>query len=267
MGLVALSWGSTAHAERRPKAAVMALKAVGEADKSRISGLSELVASELGRTGRVEVITAADIQNMIGFESQRQLLGCSEDDSASCLAEIGGALGVDYIVGGQVNRLGDTWLLTLSLIDIAQARPVHRVTERASDTASLVDGATRGARQLAVALFPDLTFDTPATGGGEGMRWAGVITGSVLVLAGGGLYGSGWATYAGREDASGNPTRTWPELQSARTRAGVGLGLAGGGAAIALASLFFLGGDGPAVGLAPIEGGGAMVVLTLGGVR
>ena len=39
---------------------------------------------------------------MLAFEKQRQMLGCAD---TGCIAEIGGALGVDYIISGKVTRI------------------------------------------------------------------------------------------------------------------------------------------------------------------
>lgn len=60
------------------------------------------------------VITPADVSAVLGLERQRQLMGCAE---SSCLAELGGALGVDYIVRGTVAVLGSSTAITLSLVD------------------------------------------------------------------------------------------------------------------------------------------------------
>jgi hypothetical protein len=48
--------------------------------------------SRLGRGQRVRVTTQRDVAQIIGLERQKQLLGCSDQDS-SCNAELAGALG------------------------------------------------------------------------------------------------------------------------------------------------------------------------------
>ena len=52
------------------------------------------------------------------------MLGCTD---AVCLAEIGGALGVEYLVTGNVGKVGNRFLVNLQLIDIRQIKVVNRV--------------------------------------------------------------------------------------------------------------------------------------------
>ena len=50
----------------------------------------------LHRRPGAEVVSGAEIRSLIGFERQKQLLGCKED--SSCIAEMGGALGASGFV-------------------------------------------------------------------------------------------------------------------------------------------------------------------------
>ena len=45
---------------------------------------------------------------------------CTSD--TSCLVEIGGALGVDYLVSGSVGKLGDAFVIILKLMDVHEAK-------------------------------------------------------------------------------------------------------------------------------------------------
>ncbi len=69
------------------------------------------------------VIGYSDIQALINLESQKQLLGCEDD---SCLAEIGGALGVERMIAVEVARVDGEWVTTATLINtltvVAEAR-------------------------------------------------------------------------------------------------------------------------------------------------
>ncbi len=82
------------------------------------------MANELDRLGAFKVITSDAIRAMLALEKQKQMLGCTE---ASCLAEIGGALGVDYLVSGRVTALGgaggtQTFTLDLTLSSVKRAQ-------------------------------------------------------------------------------------------------------------------------------------------------
>ena len=43
---------------------------------------------------------------MLSMEQQKQALGCDDD---SCLAQLGGALGVPYLFSADVGALGGDW--------------------------------------------------------------------------------------------------------------------------------------------------------------
>jgi hypothetical protein len=90
-----------AAADTRPRLAVLDLVANG-ASKELASATGGVVANELDRLGVFKVVTSDAIRALLALEKQRQMLGCTD---ASCLTEIGGALGVDYLVSGKVSRL------------------------------------------------------------------------------------------------------------------------------------------------------------------
>jgi TolB-like protein len=96
--------------------------------------LTQLLSLELKKFEGLGVISRGEIQAMLRFESERQALQCTSD--ISCLVEIGGALGVDYLVGGSVGRLGDAFVVTLKLMDVAAAEVVSRASQtfRGSET-------------------------------------------------------------------------------------------------------------------------------------
>lgn len=61
------------------------------------------------------VVSFKEIEEAVNLEQQRQML-LQDCDSSSCLAEIAGAIGVDYLLIGSVGRVGDMALLTLKLV-------------------------------------------------------------------------------------------------------------------------------------------------------
>jgi hypothetical protein len=88
-------------AEKRPTVAVLDLQANG-ASKELTSAVAGVTANELDRLGVFKVITSEAIRSMLAFEKQKQMLGCTD---AGCVAELGGALGADYLISGKVSRL------------------------------------------------------------------------------------------------------------------------------------------------------------------
>src|SRR5436305_14530588 len=96
-------------AQKAPSLAVLQLSARNVAPE-----LAELVTEALTQeTHKLDgrrVVGMGEIRELIGFERQRQLAGCTESE---CLTEIAGALGVDEVVSGSIGKLGDSWLLNV----------------------------------------------------------------------------------------------------------------------------------------------------------
>jgi TolB-like protein len=107
------------------KVAVMPLMSQG-VDVNIAKNLTQVVALELKQLKGLSVISQDEIAAMLQLEANKQMVGC---DDASCFAEIGGALGVDYLVIGSVGRLADTYLVALKLIQTQRAEVANRVSE------------------------------------------------------------------------------------------------------------------------------------------
>ncbi len=79
--------------------------------------LTDAVAWEVRKRG-VGLVTQKEMIAVLGLEKQRALLGCANDQ---CLAELGGALGVDLLLTGSVSKLGQSYLIHLQVVDPAKA--------------------------------------------------------------------------------------------------------------------------------------------------
>jgi len=137
-------------APARPKIAVLEFAAASGITQSVADSLADLAANTLRNHNRYDVIGKNDIHSLLGYENIKQKLGCEE---TSCLAEIGGALGVDYLVVGNIAKLGDTYLINLRLIDAKKAFVLHGVSEKVSQgEAALIDVMPRVVDRLVVPL-------------------------------------------------------------------------------------------------------------------
>lgn len=135
----------------RKKIAVMDLKAIQGVSAGTVEILGSVVAADLARQG-LDVISKSDIQAMLGFQKERQLLGCTED--AGCIAEIGGSLGVDYVLTGQVGQIGSQYNLSLLLVDSRKAKVLSRLSSFCdANEDSLVKAARASAGTIAVAIL------------------------------------------------------------------------------------------------------------------
>lgn len=138
--VVALALPAVATA--RTKVAVMDVKNVQGVAEGTATILTDILVSEVARYG-LEVVSKADITAIVGFEKEKTLLGCSDD--SSCLAEIGGALGVDYMFTGQIGQIGSQYHLSFQLVDVRKARVAARSSRYAERDEDALLRATREA--------------------------------------------------------------------------------------------------------------------------
>lgn len=117
----------------RVSVAVTEFVSKGGVDQSKMDALSDMLANQIREMGPFKVIGKADIEAALQLEQQKSLLGCSDD---SCLAELGGALGVRYMVVGNISLFGNSWLLNLKLLDVQKvevAKGISRSITGAED--------------------------------------------------------------------------------------------------------------------------------------
>jgi TolB-like protein len=119
------------EASRKLKVAVLRLEARAGVDDRVVDLFGDALAGELRKRPGLTVIADADVAAMLGVERRKQMLGCTD---AGCLAEIGGALGVDRIVHGSVGRVGGSLVVNLSSVDARKGTPVASVSERLQST-------------------------------------------------------------------------------------------------------------------------------------
>jgi hypothetical protein len=132
-------------AGRAPSFAVLDLVAAGVPPES-VATLGAIVAEELVAIRGARVVGRDDIRAMLALEANKQLAGC---DDVSCLAEIGGALGVDYLVAGSVGMIGEVYVVGLRLIEPQRASVASRVSESFTGRPEQLVGAVRhAARRL-----------------------------------------------------------------------------------------------------------------------
>jgi TolB-like protein len=169
------------RAARRPKVAVMEIKVL-YGDPQVEALLSEVALTEAATFRGLDTIGRSDVQTLLGFERQRQLLGCTED--AACLAEIGGALGVDYILVGTVGRIGGLLRLDLKLVDGKRARVVGRVgTSLEAGAERLVEATQNGVRSLLHQVSPSDPGARPS-GPSRLPAWIALGAGGAALAAG-----------------------------------------------------------------------------------
>ncbi len=96
-------------------------KKIGEAV---VFVVNELLLTEVQRAG-FEAMGPEDISAILGFEKMKDDLGC---DEASCMAEIGNALGVKYVLRGSIAPLGEGTMFSINLLNVVDASVIARVS-------------------------------------------------------------------------------------------------------------------------------------------
>ncbi len=130
--------------------AVTDLKARG-VDPVAVGALTTEVTNTLAQLGVFSVISSEDIKRLLTLEATKQ--ACTGDADAACLAEIGGALGVDYLVYGEVAKLGDVFSVSLSLLDTARATATGRANAKVDRANQLLTETERLAKVLVRPLL------------------------------------------------------------------------------------------------------------------
>jgi len=112
---------------RKLKVAILRLTPLGDVDPKTSALLTEALAGELRKRTGLSVMSESDIAALLGMEKTRSMLGCTD---AGCIAEVGGALGVDRIVHGSIGRVGSSLLVNITSLDPRKAAQAASVSER-----------------------------------------------------------------------------------------------------------------------------------------
>ncbi len=110
----------------------------GGVPQEQVDVLADMLAEKIGRMGEsVRVVTRADILSMLTLDEQKEMVDC---DDTVCMSEIGGALGVGWMVMGSVALFGKTYVLNLKLVDAREILVASRVIRKVrGDEEDLVD--------------------------------------------------------------------------------------------------------------------------------
>ena len=156
--------------------AVLNLKAQRSLEAGLAEMISEATLSHLRTTGRFSsVIGSSDVATMISAEQQKMALGCDDD---SCLAEIGGALGVPYLLSGSLGNVGSRYMLNIKLLAVEEAKVAGRITQTFTSEDAIVDGLNAALDSLLNDAFgaPKTTTAKPAAAASprRWSQWAGL---------------------------------------------------------------------------------------------
>lgn len=137
---------SSAAVDKPPSVAVLPLEAKSGVSKDAAELLTANLVAQLRAMKRFSRVVGTDeIQTLIGFERQKQLLAC---DNTSCMVEVADALGVEYLISGKLGRLGQVWMFNATLLNT-----------RTSLNEGTVSRTIRGKDEEALLLAVDSVLD------------------------------------------------------------------------------------------------------------
>jgi hypothetical protein len=113
----------------RLKLLVLDVKSV-ELEPGQAETLTALLAARAARFPSLRVMSSADLRELADLEADKQEAGC-DDDNASCLAEIAGALGADLVLTTRAGRLDGIFIVSLQLFDARRATAEGRASVQA----------------------------------------------------------------------------------------------------------------------------------------
>lgn len=136
--------------QQKTSIAVMDLAGRG-VDEAAAGALTTEVSNTLASLRVFRVITREDIKRMVQLEQTRQ--ACTGEVDAQCMAEIGGALGVDFLIYGEAAKIADTYSLSLVLLDIGKAEATNRINKKITETRKLLEDTDLATKLLIQPLL------------------------------------------------------------------------------------------------------------------
>lgn len=170
-------------------------KNLADADKGVPALLTDTLAQQVSIDSGCQVMTQADVTEMLDFEAAKAACG---DGGDSCLSEIGLALGAERVVGGSLGRLGNDFILNARLMNVKSGVVESRAEQvvpgaaeklrvaaqnvaRALFGKPLVADTDTAAVVVAPAAQPQSTSPVVYVGAGvAGLGVVGIVVGGVL---------------------------------------------------------------------------------------
>jgi hypothetical protein len=146
-----------AFAQERIPIAVFEIRSTADEDRAKLATVADVLANEIRGLGPFQVIGRDDIRALLDLEQQKLLAGCSED---ACLADLGGALGVKWLVTGNAAFIGKSLVINLKVLDTQSVFVVSSASRRLEGREELLVDALPGlATEIMynahAAMFPD----------------------------------------------------------------------------------------------------------------
>ncbi len=110
---------------------LLPLKPVSGVTQGTLDLLSGYILGRLDRVEGLRTVGREDVEASLGADKQRQAMGC---DAIACMAEIGGALGVELVMYGQVGRVGSKYNINVSVVRARDSNVIARTSAMTEQT-------------------------------------------------------------------------------------------------------------------------------------
>ncbi len=204
-------------------------------EKSQAETLTTFIAARAARFPALDVTSATDIRDMAALEADKQQMGCDQG-STSCLAEIAGAMGADFVLSTHAGKLDGVIVVALQLFDARVASGEGRASVQGWSLAELPDKIgpalddilekATGGKPVEVKAPKKAAPDKPALAVNDTLRFGlevGGGVGAAVGVAGAALGAVPALVYGSKKNELRDGGRT-PELFGGRGDFGCGRG-------------------------------------------
>jgi hypothetical protein len=99
---------------------------VRDLSRSEAISFTDALRSEIGKTGKYEVMERAKMHEILKEQGFQQTGAC---DDATCAIEMGKLLAVKYMVLGNVGKVGKTFTLNIRIVEVSSGKIINDITE------------------------------------------------------------------------------------------------------------------------------------------
>jgi TolB-like protein len=108
--------------------------------------MSSAACQEFAKRTGLDVLCGEDIRNMMRFSAMNAAFDACNDEK--CYASMGKAMKARYVVSGTVSRLGNEFILSLSMFDTEKNEPVGRGEVKAESLEKLHNQVAEAASSI-----------------------------------------------------------------------------------------------------------------------
>ncbi len=141
---------------------VLALSGEAGVDPASARLLTDFLVSELSNRPQLQVFGQSDLESLLKVAREQKNLECNTDADA-CLAEVAGAMGAQWLVGGTVGLLGDRLVVSIRLTDTRHHQMLGHVSEQTRGGTEALLGVIRElVPKLLDQAEPNTALSSPA---------------------------------------------------------------------------------------------------------